>query len=164
MSGTARTQRGVSIVEALVALVVLSVGMLGIAGMFLESVRSNRTALVRTTAIQLVNDMADRVRSNRSGRTDYNLATSDTPTAGKDCSALECTPTQLAKYDLAQWYTAVLATLPEGADGAKPMTSIVFTPGTSLIDPGSYTITASWKEPGDDSYLSTTVEVRQIGG
>ena len=158
-------QRGVSIVEALVALVVLSVGMLGIAGMFLESVRSNRTALVRTTAIQLANDMADRIRSNRGGRTDYNLATSEDPTtkAPQDCSIIECTPTQLAKYDLSQWYTAVQNTLPKGADGKKPQTAVTFTPGATTTDPGSYTIVTSWKEPGDVEYLSTTVEVRQIG-
>ena len=157
------TQRGVSIVEALVALVVLSVGLLGIAGMFLESVRSNRTALTRTTAIQLVNDMADRIRSNRGGRDSYNLAEADTPTAKKDCSTNECTPDELAKFDLTQWYTAVRGTLPPGADGTMPKTSIVFTAGASTFDPGSYVITAQWKEPGDDSWLKTTVEVSQIG-
>src|SRR6478752_4732414 len=96
-------QRGVSIVEALVALVVLSVGLLGIANMYLESIRSNRTALVRTTAIQLINDMSDRIRSNRGGTTDYNNARGTVPTApGTDCASAECTPKQMAQYDLSQ--------------------------------------------------------------
>ena len=60
-----RRQRGVSIVEALVAFVILSVGLLGIAGLYLESVRSNRTALTRTAAVQLANDLADRIRLHR---------------------------------------------------------------------------------------------------
>ena len=94
-SNIRRRQRGVSIVEALVALVVLSVGMLGIANMYLESLRSNRTARARTVAAQI---------------------------------------------------------------------AIKYIPGTNVTDPGRYTVLAAWKEPGDTAFLSTSVEVMQIGG
>jgi type IV pilus assembly protein PilV len=157
-------QRGVSIVEALVALVVLSVGLLGIASMFLESVRSNRTAVSRTMAVQLVNDMADRIRANRTGLGDYVLGRTDTPTAAVDCSAKECTPTQLAKWDLVQWYTSVRATLPKGADGAMPQVQVTYTAGVNSNDPGRYTVLAAWKDPGDASYLDTSVEVQNLRG
>ena len=161
-----RHQRGVSIVEALVALVVLSVGMLGIANMYLESLRSNRSARARTVAIQLVNDMADRIRSNRGGLADYNITQGTPPTTpGKICSNAECTPKELAQYDLSQWYTAVQDALPKGADGTvAAQIAIKYIPGTNVTDPGRYTVLAAWKEPGDTAFLSTSVEVMQIGG
>ena len=169
-----RRQRGVSIVEALVALVVLSVGMLGIANMYLESLRSNRTARARTVAIQLVNDMADRIRSNRGGLADYNNTQGNAPAAGKDCSKNECTPKEVAQYDLSQWYVAVTnvgapatdvrSGLPKGADGSVPQIEVKYIPGTNPTDPGRYTVKALWKEPGSDSFLSASVEVMQIGG
>ena len=60
-----RDSRGFTLVEALVAMVVLSIGMLGIAALGIESLRASRAALVRTEAVTLATDMADRVRSNR---------------------------------------------------------------------------------------------------
>jgi type IV pilus assembly protein PilV len=160
-----RNQRGVSIVEALVALVVLSIGMLGIASMYLESMRANRTALARTAAIQLVNDMGDRIRANRTARGDYTAALGTPPSApSKDCTAVECTPTQIAQYDLSQWYTSVKNTLPKGADGSIPQVAVAFIAGTSAADPARYTVRAAWKETGDDNYVSTQVEVLLIGG
>jgi type IV pilus modification protein PilV len=56
---------GFSIVEALVALVVLSVGMLGIAALYVESLRAGRSAVYHTQAVNLAADMADRIRANR---------------------------------------------------------------------------------------------------
>lgn len=56
--------RGFTLIEVLVALVVMSVGMLGIAALYLEGLRAGRTALYRTTAVNLAADMADRIRAN----------------------------------------------------------------------------------------------------
>ena len=61
---TSRLQRGFSLVEAMVALMVLSIGMLGIAGLYVESLRAGRTAIYRTQAINLASDMAERIRAN----------------------------------------------------------------------------------------------------
>ena len=158
-----RRQKGVSIVEALVALVILSVGMLGIAGLYLESIRANRTALSRTTAVQLVNDMADRIRANRGGLGEYTLDPATPPTGGTDCSAGNCTPAQLALFDKVRWHQAVVANLPNGPDGnTPPTTSIVYTAATA--DTGaSYVIMAQWLEAGNVDLLSTAVEVTQLG-
>ena len=57
-------QRGFSLIEVLVALVVLSIGMLGIAALYVDSLRSGRTAIHRTQAVILVSDMAERIRAN----------------------------------------------------------------------------------------------------
>ena len=60
-----RAARGFSLLEAMIALVVLSVGMLGIAALHAQSLAASRTAQLRTQAVNLAGDMADRVRVNR---------------------------------------------------------------------------------------------------
>jgi type IV pilus assembly protein PilV len=157
-------QRGVSIVEALVALLVLSIGMLGIAVMYLESVRANRTALSRTQAIHLVNDMADRIRANRGARGSYALPLGEAPTGSSDCAKNNCTPVNLASYDLTQWYAAVTTTLPNGANGTTvPQVRITYVAGANVNDPGRYTVYARWQEAGSDGWLETQLEFTQIG-
>ena len=88
-------QRGVSLVEALVALLVLSIGMLGIAGLFVESVRNSRSALLRSQAVNLVADMADRIRANAGDPATQGCAPSSGDT-GNNCS-----PAERAQDDLA---------------------------------------------------------------
>jgi type IV pilus assembly protein PilV len=161
----ARRERGVSIIEALVALLVLSIGMLGIAVMYLESVRANRAALSRTLAIHLVNDMADRIRANRAAGKKYELASGTAPTTPPvNCAANDCTAENLAAYDLNQWYTAVMDTLPKGANGGTdPLVTITYDPGATSNDPGRYTIVTEWKEAGSNDSLTTKLEFTQIG-
>jgi type IV pilus assembly protein PilV len=160
-----RRQRGVSIVEALVALVVLSTGMLGIAVMYLESVRANRTALSRTLAVHLVNDMADRIRANRMGRDKYAASFGTTPPAAKtDCGQNDCTAADLAAYDLRTWYDAVVKALPQGADGKTvPQVEVKYNAGATSNDPARYTVTARWKDVGADDFLVTRLEFTAIG-
>jgi type IV pilus assembly protein PilV len=160
-----RRQRGVSIVEALVALVVLSVGMLGIAVMYLESVRANRTALSRTLAVHLVNDMADRIRANRMARSSYAASFGTAPVAPKtDCSKNDCTAADLAAYDLRNWYDAVVKSLPQGADGKTvPEVEVKYNGGATSNDPARYTVTARWKDVGGNDYLVTRLEFTTIG-
>lgn len=138
----ARRSSGFSLVEALVALVVLSIGMLGIAALYVESLRSGRTALLRTQAVALAGDMADRIRANPAGRMAYNdvVTVADTVAACAPGGA-GCTTTQLAHHDKALWLGALQAALP----GAV---------GTVVVDdttiPPNYTITITWLEAGQD--------------
>jgi len=159
----AKHARGVSIVEALIALIILSVGMLGIASLYLESVRSNRTALVRTNAVFLVNDLADRIRGNRTAKTAYAVTKAAVPPTGTDCAAsTNCTPAQLASFDLKRWHDAVLDRLPDGPNGQVPEIEVVYTAGTSG-NPDSYVIRTYWYEPGSTTALSTQLEVLILG-
>ena len=64
-SAPRRNIRGITMVESLVALVVTSVGMLGIAGLYVTGIKAGRSALLRTQAVNLASDMADRIRANR---------------------------------------------------------------------------------------------------
>lgn len=60
----ATSQRGFSLVEVLVALVILSIGMLGLAGMQTRSLRDNHGSLMRSQATTAANDIIDRMRAN----------------------------------------------------------------------------------------------------
>jgi type IV pilus assembly protein PilV len=129
-----RAQAGFSLIEALVALIVLSVGMIGIAALYAQGLSATRTALYRTTAVNLVAEMADRIRANRLALAAYNAAA-----ASNGCGpggGTHCTPAQLAAYDKLVWSTLVERELPAGVG------TVVFAPGT----PPTYTITVSWQD------------------
>lgn len=155
--------RGVSIVEAMVALVVVSVGMLGVAGLYLESIRANRTALVRTQAINLVNDIAERIRANRFALGAYAIAANAPVPALQGCvTNNNCNAVELATDDLARWILAVRATLPIDAAGNPPTTQIAFQDVPGLTAPDRYTITVGWTEPNDVEARTQTSVLEMI--
>ncbi|MCG8370161.1 MAG: type IV pilus modification protein PilV, partial [Proteobacteria bacterium] len=61
---TIETSRGFSLVEVLIALIIMSVGMLGIAGLYVQSMQAGRTSMLRHHAVTLAGDIADRIRAN----------------------------------------------------------------------------------------------------
>jgi type IV pilus modification protein PilV len=138
--------------------------MLGIAVMYLESVRANRTALSRTLAVHLVNDMADRIRANRMALDKYAASFGAAPTdPEKNCATTDCTAADLAAYDLSKWYDAVVKALPTGPDGTVPQVEVKYDKGATSNDPAHYTVTARWKDVGSNDYLVTSVEFTTIG-
>ena len=99
--------RGVSLVELLVAVLVMGVGVLGVVGLLATTMQGNRSALLGAEAALLAEDMIDRVRANAggSGATALygGLGLGDPPSAPPDCGAVECTSGQMAVYDQAVW-------------------------------------------------------------
>lgn len=130
----ARGAAGFSLVEVLVALIVVSVGMIGIAALYGQGLSAGRNALYRTQAVNLASDMAERIRANRLGRLGYN----DAAPTHQGCDDVDCTPAQMAVHDLSVWTRHVEDLLPNGegtvvaADGIPP----------------SYTINVAWQETG----------------
>jgi type IV pilus assembly protein PilV len=145
---------GFSLVEALVALVVLSIGMLGIAALYVESLRSGRTAVLRTQAVMLAGDMADRIRANRSGRDAYEGAVTAVDTNNNNCKAggtgTGCAADELARHDKAVWLGALNVALPGGTG------TIDFDAGSN---PPTYTITVTWTEQGQNDTSTGTADV-----
>ena len=94
---------GFSMIELLVAVLVMGIGVLGITGLQMVSLQNNRGALLRQQAVMLAYDMMDRIRANRT--IDYGgLAIGAPPPAGAtDCVAGNCTEAQMATFDQAVW-------------------------------------------------------------
>jgi type IV pilus assembly protein PilV len=111
-------QRGFTLLEVLVALVVLAVGLLGVAALLVGSLRGTRTALEHTQAANLARDMIERIRANAAAGNAYDTAdgTPD-PRADPACERHDgrCEPAAMASHDLARWIDAVAASLPGGA-------------------------------------------------
>ncbi len=123
--------QGLSLIEVMVALMILSIGLLGIAGLQVVSMRSNHGSYVRGQAIVLTYDMADRMRANSLGVRDINLNavnfynSSDTggqfqAAANNSCSesfgtaATTCSVAQVAANDRFEWQAVLAARLPQG--------------------------------------------------
>ena len=147
-------QHGISIVESLVALVVLSVGMLGIASLYIASLKADRSALVRTQAVNLAIDIADRIRSNRAGKDDYATSSYGSGATSKGCLGKTCTSAEIAEDDLYLWQDNIKKYLPNGATGA-----VAYVEAVSKTDPNRYTITVEWPEQGSTEKSKTTMVV-----
>lgn len=155
--------RGFSIVEALVALVVLSVGMLGIAALYVESLRAGRSAIYRTQAVNLASDLADRIRANRSAGNAYARADNVEP-APADCAptattpSIVCTPTELAQDDLARWLQSIRLQLPGDGTDALPNGIVEVLPAAAPTR--QYQIQISWAEPGQQQALTYVLNLQ----
>jgi len=108
-----RLARGYSLLEVLIALVVLSIGLLGLAGLQHLSLQRNQSAYHRTVATLLAYDIADRMRANRVALSSYVLSPpASSASAPQDCESAACTPAQLAAFDLSRWLSEMGARLP----------------------------------------------------
>jgi type IV pilus assembly protein PilV len=137
--------RGFTMVEVLVALVVLSVGMLGIAGLYVITLRSGGSAIYRMQAVNLAADIAERIRANRSANVAYAGAAANNPCFGVVAVA-DCTPANMAAADLFVWQAQVAQTLPGGTGALQVVPTAVSIPPLGLVY--SYQITINWTEAG----------------
>lgn len=136
-------ESGFSMVEVLVALVVLAIGLLGIAALYLNSLQSGRTAIYRTQAITLAADLADRIRMNRTAQAGYNTLFADTEAVVGTCSTTGgCSDADLASTDLATWKAEVAEQLPNGEG------QVVVTAPVGAGEPATYVVTVRWAEVG----------------
>ena len=99
--------KGFTLMEVLVALAVLSIGLLGMAGMQLFSLKSSQSAYFQSQASYFANDIIDKVRANPVGfnNGDYDSEYSSIPGSITNCqtTTATCTPAQLAVFELTQW-------------------------------------------------------------
>ncbi|HHJ37997.1 MAG TPA: type IV pilus modification protein PilV [Methylothermaceae bacterium] len=112
-----RYQSGFTLVEILVSVLVLGIGLLGLAGLQTTGLKSNHSANLRTQATLLAYDMADRIRANKAG---VDGGFYDKPTAtDKGCvwdgnTPNNCTAQELAQHDAQEWLDTLARELPQG--------------------------------------------------
>ena len=109
----ANHQRGFTLLEVLIAVVVLSIGLLGVAGLQAFGLRNNQDAYMRSQATILAMDIAERMRANMAGvqAGAYDQGTANENNGCND-AATGCSATELAQHDLYQWRSALFAALP----------------------------------------------------
>ncbi len=97
---------GFSLVEVMVAMLVLSIGLIGVASLQLTGLHSNQTALIRSQATILASDIIDRMRANPQGVLDDeydDIKSYVTPPPDPGCINAGCGPQNLARHDTREW-------------------------------------------------------------
>jgi type IV pilus assembly protein PilV len=139
-----RKESGFSMVEVMVALVVLAIGLLGIAALYLNSLQSGRTAIYRTQAITLAADLADRIRMNRTAQAAYGTLFADAEAVVGSCSTTGgCSDADLASTDLSNWKAEIAQQLPNGQG------QVAVTMPVAAGEPTTYLVTVRWAEVGE---------------
>ncbi|HEX7130493.1 MAG TPA: type IV pilus modification protein PilV [Rhodanobacteraceae bacterium] len=156
-----RGARGVSMIEVLVAIVIFSLGLLGLALMQLKGASFTKDSGARSAAVLLARSLADRMQANPQGVTDGDYVwTGGTPPTYTDCSSAACTPAQVANNDLNAWLSQMQASLPASASTAA--VGQVLSNGD-----GTYTISVQWNGQGiagQSSESDSFVFVPRAGG
>lgn len=153
MHSSQQCRRGFTLIEVLVALVVLSIGLLGMAKLVMVSSHANDSAYLRSQATAQAYAILDNMRANLSAASahDYDTALNTMPAAPAACnvSGTPCAPTQLALYDVYNWkqhLNAPTGALPSGTG------SIV----TSAGLPVTATIIVEWDDAAAQAAFGAT--------
>lgn len=128
-----RRPDGFTLIEVLVALLVLSIGMLGLAALQSATLQFNHSAYLRSQATNLAYDIIDRMRANRQSALNgaYNGGLASPAPA---CGSVIAAGTTVAAVDVAAWRNALACTLPAGT-------------GSVAVDAdGTATIRICWDE------------------
>jgi type IV pilus assembly protein PilV len=152
-------QSGFTLIEVLVSVLVLSIGLVGVAALQGVSLKNTQSAFMRSQATALAYDLADRMRANviaaRTGL--YDPGTAATVTGCK--STTGCTAQDMAKHDLAEWNAAIATYLPMG----QGFVCVDSTPndGTSAASPacdgsGTQLTVKIWWDDNRDGAINMT--------
>lgn len=151
---------GFTLIEVLVAVLLLSVGVLGVIALESHIMRQNQTAYYRSQATILIYDLADKMRANRGA--DYADEAPNASASANDCvfysesdSLTNCSnPSEIARKQLYDWKQNISKLLPVGSGAISSSSSI-------------YSIQVSWDEDRDgvadtsdkDEFLTMSFEL-----
>jgi type IV pilus assembly protein PilV len=175
-SNQSNRPRGFSLVEVLIAILVLSIGLLGLAGMQLQGAEGTNSAYFRSQATVIANELAERLHVNHLAvdNNDYeainlvNLQACDGSTppptrCASDQSGLadSCDPTQIAAFDTYSAACDIGERLPAGSL-AVSCVDVDGTDPDSCTDGSSHLITVSWDEVDDGLAVPSSVVIKVL--
>jgi len=114
-----RSQRGFTLLEVLVAVLILAIGVVGMLGLQAASLQANRDVRQQSSAVRLATELGEMMRANKAvaiqataGNNPYLLSnfTGTMPSATVNCFTQICTSTQLAQSDIYGWLTRIQGT------------------------------------------------------
>ena len=171
---TRQRQKGFSLIEVLVSVVIMSVGILGVAGLQVLSLQQNRSSLLRAEALMLGSDILDRMRANPL-QNYAGLGFNAAPALPRDCVAATCNAAQMRGYDIALWRCSINdlnaalnrypACIALGVTGTLPggQGAIVNNAASALcaVQPGETCVIVRWiDDPSQRTYTSVTLRTR----
>jgi len=161
-----KRQSGFTLVEVLVAALLLSIGLVGLAGLQAASLANNQSSFMRSQVTSLAYDLADRMRSNILGSNANAYDPATAATVATCMTNVGCTPVELAQNDIAEWNAAITNYLPMGEgwvcidstpnDGASAATPLCDGIGTQI------TVKIWWDDNRDSVINMTAVNTERL--
>jgi type IV pilus assembly protein PilV len=153
---SAHRRRGFTLVEVLISLVVLSIGLLGMAKLILVSSHSNDSAYMRSQATALAYEMLDNMRANAAAAEAHSYDTTLGTMPANPGSCVQpnsaCSQTQLAQWDVYNWKQHLSAAVTYGALPSGTGSVV-----TSATTPVSATITVQWDDSAAQAAFQAAV-------
>lgn len=145
------SQSGVTLIEVLVALLLMAFGLIGIAALQTSAISSNQVSSQYTQAALLTQNMVERMRANRDAVVagSYLMAAGTVGNPAANCATTSCTSAQQAQWDLASWYASAaasisLANVPAGPSANLPGVMVSIACAATCTEDSVRMVTLYW--------------------
>ena len=161
-----RSEQGFTLIEVMIALLVLSIGLLGLAGLQVTALQNNQSAFMRSQATALAYDLSDRMRANVLGTISGNYNPANAGADANCGTTTGCSPQAMAQNDLNDWNTSIATYLPLG----EGFVCIDSTPsdGANATNPAcdgigtQWAIKIWWDENKDGVITTTAINMERL--
>jgi len=158
---------GFTLIEVMVSLVIVAIGLLGLAAMQLHGMQGNNGALSRTQASFIATDIATRMRVNKIAMdnnvyaaANYNVACATQ--ARPNCVTALCTSNQIAQLDIADFICATESNLPNTSNTSITCADNDLTDANPCSPGSAHTISLSWVESINVPNADTLADANQL--
>ncbi len=130
-----RGQRGDTMIEVLVTIIVIAIGVLGAAALQVTTLKNLSSSHSATVAALVAEDLSERMRANPDAALADDYVHNAAPAAFPDCAANTCDEAELASYDMGSWWNQLTALLPVGSGEV-----------TRIAGTDTFVVTVRWDE------------------